>query len=58
MLWLTITTAGDYTVIVSTFDTRHTGSYLMEVESSLRFDITPIPHEDAGMFSKIVNDSW
>ena len=50
--------AGDYTVVVSAFDSRHTGPYILQVESSLRFDLTPIPQEGSGMFSKVIRGEW
>ena len=31
---------------------------MLEVDSSLRFDITPIPQEGAGMFYKPMHDAW
>lgn len=50
--------AGDYTLIVSAFEPRHLGAFKLRIESSLRFDLTPIPQEGAGMFNKVIRDAW
>ncbi|OSC96512.1 cysteine proteinase [Trametes coccinea BRFM310] len=49
---------GDYTLVVSAFEPRHTGKFELRMESSERFDITPIPQEGAGMFSKVIRGQW
>ncbi|KAI9062454.1 cysteine proteinase [Trametes sanguinea] len=49
---------GDYTLVVSAFEPRHTGKFELCVESSERFDVTPIPQEGAGMFSKVLRGEW
>ncbi|OSX61790.1 hypothetical protein POSPLADRAFT_1144115 [Postia placenta MAD-698-R-SB12] len=51
-------TAGDYTLVVSAFEPRHLGEFQLHVESPLRFELTPIPQEGAGMFSKVIRDAW
>ena len=50
--------AGDYTLIISAFDSRHTGPYTVEIDSSARFTLQQIPQEGAGMFSKVLQDAW
>lgn len=58
-LWLTIFTAGSYTVIVSTFEAqKHLGPFSLRVESSRRVSLEGIPQEGAGMYSKVVKGSW
>ncbi|KAI0827990.1 hypothetical protein BC628DRAFT_1432146 [Trametes gibbosa] len=49
---------GDYTLVVSAFEPRHTGKFDLRVESSDRFDATPILQEGAGMFSKVIRGEW
>ncbi|KAK7472367.1 cysteine protease [Stygiomarasmius scandens] len=49
---------GDYNVILSAFEPHHTGSYSLVVDSSSRFNISPIPQEGAGMFSKTIRGVW
>ncbi|KAL1938518.1 hypothetical protein VTO73DRAFT_11541 [Trametes versicolor] len=49
---------GDYTLVVSAFDPRHIGKFFLRVESSDKFEITPILQEGAGMFSKVVRGEW
>ncbi|KAH9855926.1 hypothetical protein C2E23DRAFT_723547 [Lenzites betulinus] len=49
---------GDYTLVVSAFEPRHTGQFDLRVESSDRFDVTPILQEGAGMFSKVIRGEW
>jgi len=50
--------AGDYNVILSAFEPHHTGPYSLVVDSSSRFNISPIPQEGAGMFSKTIRGVW
>ncbi|KAI0369024.1 cysteine proteinase [Pilatotrama ljubarskyi] len=49
---------GDYTLIVSAFEPRHLGKFDLSVESSERFEVTPIPQEGAGMFRKMIKGDW
>ncbi|KAI0774825.1 hypothetical protein BD413DRAFT_603407 [Trametes elegans] len=49
---------GDYTLIVSAFEPRHVGKFALRVQSSDQFELTPVPHEGAGMFSKVVRGAW
>ncbi|KAI0645166.1 hypothetical protein C8Q79DRAFT_756199 [Trametes meyenii] len=49
---------GDYTLVVSAFEPRHTGRFDLRVESSDKFEITPVLQEGAGMFSKVVKGEW
>lgn len=44
--------------MVSAFDPRHIGKFFLRVESSDKFEITPILQEGAGMFSKVVRGEW
>ncbi|KAK0183648.1 hypothetical protein F5146DRAFT_1085661 [Armillaria mellea] len=50
--------AGDYNVILSTLEPHKTGSYLLKVESTSRFDLTPIPQEGVGMYSRVIRGAW
>ena len=50
--------AGDYTLVVSAFEPRHSGKFALRAECSERFELTPIPQEGAGMFSKLVRGEW
>lgn len=51
--------AGDYTVVVSAFEPRHTGSYSLKLECSTRLEVvSEIPPEGAGMYCKPVRGSW
>ncbi|KAI0669613.1 hypothetical protein C8Q78DRAFT_1070706 [Trametes maxima] len=50
--------AGDYTLVVSAFEPRHIGRFDLRMESSDKFEITPILQEGAGMFSKVVKGEW
>lgn len=38
---------GDYTIIVSTFESGMTGNYTLNVASNIPFKVTPIPSEGA-----------
>jgi len=49
---------GDYTLVVSAFEPGQLGDFKLRVESPLRFELTPIPQEGAGLFSKVVRDAW
>ncbi|EPT00398.1 hypothetical protein FOMPIDRAFT_1122801, partial [Fomitopsis schrenkii] len=51
-------TLGDYTLILSAFEPQQQGPFKLRIESQLRFDLTPIPQEGAGMFSKVVRGAW
>ncbi|KAK0459294.1 uncharacterized protein EV420DRAFT_1677667 [Desarmillaria tabescens] len=46
--------AGDYNVILSTLEPDKTGPYHLKVESTSRFDLTPIPQECVGMYSRVI----
>ncbi|GJE94253.1 cysteine proteinase [Phanerochaete sordida] len=50
--------AGDYTVVVSAFDSRHLGPFILNVECGARFELKPIPQEGAGMFCKPIRGEW
>ncbi|CCM05215.1 uncharacterized protein FIBRA_07425 [Fibroporia radiculosa] len=49
---------GDYTLIASTFEPHHQGSFQLRVNSPFRFELVPIPQEGAGMFSRVFRDAW
>ncbi|KAJ7642920.1 hypothetical protein B0H17DRAFT_462889 [Mycena rosella] len=49
---------GDYTVILSAFEANQMGSFSLEVESSLSFDLKAIPQEGAGMYTKTIRGAW
>jgi len=49
---------GDYTVIVSAFEPRHVGPFMLRIESSHRFDLKPISQEGAGMYHKVISGTW
>lgn len=51
-------TPGESTVIVSAFDTQYLGPFTLKVECAYPFDLVPIPHEGAGMYSKTIQGSW
>ncbi|PBK88494.1 cysteine proteinase [Armillaria gallica] len=50
--------AGDYNVILSALEPHKIGSYLLKVESTSRFDLTPIPQEGVGMYSRVIRGAW
>ncbi|KAJ7603725.1 hypothetical protein B0H17DRAFT_1222383 [Mycena rosella] len=52
------TYVGDYTVILSAFEANQMGSFSLEVESSLSFDLKAIPQEGAGMYTKTIRGAW
>ncbi|GLB37855.1 putative peptidase C2 family protein [Lyophyllum shimeji] len=49
---------GDYNVILSAFEPRYTGPFSLKIDSSLPFELRPIPQEDAGMYTKVVRGAW
>ncbi|KAJ2930167.1 hypothetical protein H1R20_g6964, partial [Candolleomyces eurysporus] len=51
-------TPGDSTIVVSAFNPQYLGPFSLKVECSLPFDLTPIPQEGAGMYSKTIRGSW
>ncbi|CAG8621078.1 1912_t:CDS:10, partial [Paraglomus occultum] len=50
--------AGDYTIIVSTYDAGLCGDFKLTVASNSEFQISEIPSEGAGMFKKVINGQW
>ncbi|KIM64021.1 hypothetical protein SCLCIDRAFT_116338, partial [Scleroderma citrinum Foug A] len=51
--------SGDYTVILSTFEPQiHLGAYTVKVESSRKFELTPISQEGAGMYTRVTKGEW
>ncbi|KAF8841696.1 cysteine proteinase [Paxillus ammoniavirescens] len=50
---------GDYTVVLSAFEPQiHLGSFTLKVECSHRIDLTAIPQEGAGMYSRVTKGEW
>ncbi|KAF7314374.1 Calpain catalytic domain-containing protein [Mycena kentingensis (nom. inval.)] len=49
---------GDYTIVLSAFEPHQMGSFSLEVESSLAFDLKPIAQEGVGMFDKPMRGTW
>nr|GAT49101.1 predicted protein [Mycena chlorophos] len=49
---------GDYTVVLSAFEPTQLGTFSLEAQSSLPFDLKPIPQEGAGMYSKSIRGAW
>jgi calpain-7 len=49
---------GDYTVILSTFDPTHKGSFSVNAGSSHRIDFKAIPQEGAGMYNRTIRGAW
>ncbi|KAH9935228.1 uncharacterized protein BXZ73DRAFT_89556 [Epithele typhae] len=49
---------GDYTLVISAFEPRHSGKFGLRAECSDRFELTPVQQEGAGMFSKLVRGEW
>ncbi|EGO00763.1 hypothetical protein SERLA73DRAFT_178686 [Serpula lacrymans var. lacrymans S7.3] len=50
--------AGDYTIILSAFESDHLGPFKLKVDSTNRFDLKPIPQEGAGMYNRVVRGEW
>ncbi|CAL1711572.1 unnamed protein product [Somion occarium] len=50
--------AGDYTLIVSSFNPQSLGPFTVDISGTQPFEIDPIPQEGAGMFSKVIRGSW
>lgn len=51
--------SGDYTVILSAFEPQiHLGGFTVKVESSRKFELTPIPQEGAGMYTRVTKGEW
>ena len=50
-----ISSAGDYTLVVSPLESRHLSKFALHIECSDRFDIMPFQQEGAGMFTEPVN---
>ncbi|KAF9485226.1 cysteine proteinase [Pholiota conissans] len=51
-------TAGSYAVVASAFEPQYIGPFSLKVDSSLPFDLKPIPQEGAGMYCKLVRGTW
>ncbi|WVR04018.1 hypothetical protein IAU60_001017 [Kwoniella sp. DSM 27419] len=49
---------GNYTLIVSAFEPGQMGPFTLAVESTLPVEVTPLPAEGAGMFSRVVAGRW
>jgi len=50
--------AGDYTLIISAFEPRQIGPYEICLQSLRPFDVTLLPIEGAGMYTKTVSGAW
>lgn len=50
--------AGDYTLIISAFEPRQIGAYEICLQSLRPFDVTLLPIEGAGMYTKTVFGAW
>lgn len=48
---LTNVSAGDYTIVCSTFEAGQTGRFTLRVESMIPCEVTPVANEDAGRLS-------
>ncbi|KAG6877652.1 hypothetical protein C0993_005277 [Termitomyces sp. T159_Od127] len=53
-----ISPAGDCTIILSAFEPHYMGPYTLRIESTLAFDLQPIPQEGAGMYERVVRGAW
>lgn len=53
-----IVLAGDSTLILSAFEPHYIGPYTLKIESSLAFDLRPIPQEGAGMYERVIRGAW
>ncbi|KAH8103263.1 hypothetical protein BXZ70DRAFT_888986, partial [Cristinia sonorae] len=49
---------GEYTVVVSAFEPKYTGPFTLLAESTHKIELSPIPQEGAGMFSKPLTGAW
>ncbi|KAF8526006.1 hypothetical protein BU17DRAFT_41274 [Hysterangium stoloniferum] len=50
--------AGQYTLIVSSFEPRQQGTFELALQSLRAFDIELLPMEGAGMYTKTLRDAW
>lgn len=50
--------AGTYTLVVSSFQPLHEDTFELSLHSSLPLQVTPIPPEGAGMYSRVVKGAW
>ncbi|KAF8891859.1 hypothetical protein BD779DRAFT_1513523 [Infundibulicybe gibba] len=49
---------GTYAVIPSAFEPHHLGPFSLRIDSSNPAELTLIPHEGAGMYTKILRGAW
>ncbi|GAA5870476.1 hypothetical protein JCM16303_002018 [Sporobolomyces ruberrimus] len=49
---------GTYTLVVSSFQPLHEDTFELSLHSSLPLQVTPIPPEGAGMYSRVVKGAW
>ncbi|KAI0090683.1 hypothetical protein BDY19DRAFT_992108 [Irpex rosettiformis] len=49
---------GEYTIVVSAFEPKQTGPFSLKIDCSTRIEVTTIPQEGSGMFSKVVRGTW
>lgn len=50
--------AGEYTLVVSSFRAGQLGEYALRIECDASVDITHLSSEGAGMFHKTVKGAW
>jgi calpain-7 len=50
--------AGTYTVVVSAFEPTHQGPFTLNIASSVKVTLEPIPQEGSGMFAKTIRGEW
>lgn len=56
--YLTEPPAGEYTLIVSSFEPRQQGAFELSLNSLRPFDLVLLPAEGAGMFTKTIRGAW
>lgn len=55
---LTVISAGEYTLIVSSFEPRQHGTYELTLKSMRAFELDLLPAEGAGMYTKTIRGAW
>lgn len=50
--------AGTYTLVVSSYQPGHLGSFKLSIRSSMPLNVTSIPAEGAGLFSRKFEGAW
>ncbi|KAJ9115525.1 hypothetical protein QFC22_005286 [Naganishia vaughanmartiniae] len=49
---------GIYTLVASSFEAGRASKAALKIQSTLPLDVSPIPQEGAGMFSRVVKGQW